>query len=217
MLSRVQSVKDSEPISESQEWPNGKQHVLDSSCSVYSGRLPKELFAQSDLFDQLWLLRPQQPQFIQMVGKRTEIPRRQLAVGADYAFSNQVSQAIQTPPLLKPFLEWARRDINPRMNGMLLNFYNGPDEYIGRHNDAHSVLFHGSPIVTITLGEARTFRMRPNRGKGFIDVPLPVGSFVVIPYHTNLNWKHEVPKSKKYKGRRISITIRAFTQGVVDP
>jgi len=192
-------------------------HALDSGYVIYTGWPPNELLVEADLFDRLWSLRPSGPQFVTMHGKPTEIPRRQLAVGADYPFSNQVSQAIPTPPILMPFLEWARREIDPRMNGQLLNFYDGPDEYIGQHNDAHDVLFEDSPIVTITLGEERKFRMRPNRGKRYIDIPFPAGSFIIIPYHTNLSWKHEIPKSTTYTGKQISITIRAFTQGVVDP
>ncbi len=194
-----------------------QRHALDDTNEIYSGLLPEELLAADDLFGRLWSLRLREPQFVIIFGEPVEIPRGQYAVGANYPFSNQVSRAVPTPPILNPFREWARQEIDPRMNGQLLNFYDGPDEYIGKHNDAHDVLFAGSPIVTIALGEGRKFRMRPNYGGGFVDFPFPVGSFILIPYNTNLNWKHEVPKSRKYRGRRISITIRAFKEGVVDP
>jgi hypothetical protein len=31
-----------------------------------------------------------------------------------------------------------------------------------------------------------------------------------MPYNTNLAWKHSVPKRACYRGRRISVTLRAF-------
>ena len=41
------------------------------------------------------------------------------------------------------------------------------------------------------------------------------GTVFILPYATNLVWKHGVPKSARYTGRRISVTLRAFTAGVV--
>ncbi len=32
----------------------------------------------------------------------------------------------------------------------------------------------------------------------------------VMSYATNLAWKHEVPKSARCRGRRISVAVRAF-------
>lgn len=198
---------------------NGKfeRYELDEANEVYTGPIPAEMVPNIELFEHLWAMRPQEPQFVVMFGVPTEIPRRQAAFGADYPFSGQVSHARPTPPILAPFRDWSRREIDPRLNGQLLNWYDGPDEYIGKHNDKDDVLFPGSPIVTITLGEERKFRMRPNKGKGYVDIAFPGNTFLLIPYHTNKTWKHEVPPSRRYRGRRISITIRAFTIGVVDP
>ena len=68
----------------------------------------------------------------------------------------------------------------------------------------------GSPIVTISFGEERTFRLRPWKGKGFTDFAATHGSVLVMPYETNLAWTHEVPARKKLEGKRISVTLRAF-------
>ncbi len=43
-----------------------------------------------------------------------------------------------------------------------------------------------------------------------MDFPAPDGTVFVMPYDTNLAWKHQVPKSAKSRGRRISVTLRAF-------
>ena len=69
----------------------------------------------------------------------------------------------------------------------------------------------GAPIVTISFGETRRFRLRPPKGQsGLLDFEAADGAVFVMPYDTNLAWTHEVPKEAKRRGRRISITLRAF-------
>lgn len=82
--------------------------------------------------------------------------------------------------------------------------------YIGRHRDSTRNMVEGAPIVTVSFGERRNFRLRPCKGKGFKDFPATDGTVFIMPYETNLAWTHEVPKSAKLRGRRISITFRAF-------
>ena len=53
---------------------------------------------------------------------------------------------------------------------MLLNWYDAAQRhYIGAHRDSTVGLVSGAPIVTISLGATRTFRLRPMRGKGFVE------------------------------------------------
>jgi alkylated DNA repair dioxygenase AlkB len=192
-----------------------QRRQLDADNHIYTGWLPNELIPDADLLEQIIAMRPIEQQFVQVRGL-VAIPKRQAAYGADYAFSGIVLKAVPTPPILKVFRDWAREEIDPRMNGLLLNWYDGPDEYIGDHNDEDKDLFAGSPIITIAFGEERKLRMRPNEGPGYKDFSFPHGSFILIPYSTNLHWKHEVPESRKYRGRRVSITGRCFSRGVVD-
>jgi len=70
-------------------------------------------------------------------------------------------------------------------------------------------MFAGSPVVTISLGTERTFRLRPWKGAGFRDFPASDRSVFVMSFETNLAWTHEIVKSPA-EGRRISITLRAF-------
>ena len=72
-------------------------------------------------------------------------------------------------------------------------------------------MIDGAPIVTISLGEERIFRLRPwKMASERVDFPAPDGTVFVLPYATNQRWTHEVPKQKRRTGRRISITLRAF-------
>ena len=109
--------------------------------------------------------------------------------------------------------QWARDVVDPRLNGLLVNWYDGAlGHYIGRHRDSEKGLLAGVPIVTISLGEERLMRFRSSRGKGKerYDHPVSPGAVVVVPLETNREWSHEVPKFKRWTGRRISISLRGF-------
>jgi alkylated DNA repair dioxygenase AlkB len=70
-----------------------------------------------------------------------------------------------------------------------------------------------TPIITISLGEERTFRLRSwpaKPGAKFIDSPAKNGTVFVMPWETNRVFTHEVPASTRNRGRQISITLRAF-------
>src|SRR5207244_7232756 len=96
--------------------------------------------------------------------------------------------------LLAPFLSWTREMIDQRLNGLLLNWYAADQShYIGAHHDDTRDLVDGTPIVTISLGDNRSFRLRLPRQKGFIDFEARHGSIFIMPWQTNLGVKHEIP------------------------
>lgn len=110
--------------------------------------------------------------------------------------------------------------LDQRLNGLLLNWYQGPDHHIGPHRDNTTDLVEGSPIVTISFGEQRTFRLEPvGRGdSSAVDFVTGEGTVLVLPWDTNQAWKHSVPSDpKRYRGRRISVTARAFQRGLLPP
>ncbi|MCB9758397.1 MAG: alpha-ketoglutarate-dependent dioxygenase AlkB [Alphaproteobacteria bacterium] len=183
-------------------FPLGDGHAL------AIGRLPDGLAPD---FEALWAVHPDDFHEITMGGRPVRTPRWQQAYGADYHYTGRVNRALPTPGLLQPLLAWAREAVDPRLNGLLLNWYDGAKgHYIGRHRDSIVGVVPETPIVTVSLGETRAFRMRPWRAPGFVDVEARDGSVIVIPWATNRAWTHEVPKAARYAGRRISVTLRAF-------
>jgi alkylated DNA repair dioxygenase AlkB len=187
-------------------------HVLDDGHHFYVGRLPSELCPDAAGFEVLWDLQPRAYDVIQMCGKPVPLPRRQRAYGKDYHFSGRTSEAKPIPGVLDPFLRWSRERIDDRLNGLLLNWYDGAlGHYIGPHNDEIMDLVPRAPIVTVSHGEERIFRLtHPEKAKR--DFLAEAGTVFVIPYDTNKAWKHSVPKRARYCGQRISITLRAFSQ-----
>jgi alkylated DNA repair dioxygenase AlkB len=192
------------------------KHDCGSGCAVLLGRLP-ELTPTEDVFDDLWRLHPDEFPQIRIRGQLVTIPRWQQAFGEDYRFSGQTSKAQPVPPMLAPLLQWSKEAIDARLNGLLVNWYDGRlDHYIGPHRDSTTDLEPGTPIVTISLGEERLFRLRKWKSKDSPPVDLVVtdGSVLIIPWETNLEFTHEVPRFARYRGRRTSVTLRAF-RGVV--
>jgi alkylated DNA repair dioxygenase AlkB len=190
-----------------------RRRPLDGRHAVFTGCVPEDLMLDAGGFEHMWAMHPADRPKVRVRGRGlVPIPRWQAAYGKDYGFAGIVLKSQPAPPELQRFLDWGRKEIDGRLNGILMNWYEGPEHYIGPHNDADDDLIEGSPIVTISYGENRKFRMRPNDGPGFIDFPAPPGEFFLIPYETNKSWKHEVPKSSKYRGRRLSVTMRAFQE-----
>lgn len=180
---------------------------LDETYSVSVGILPDSYRPD---FDTLWRLHPEQYHQISMHGRTVETPRWQQAYGRSYRYSRQVNHALPTPIEFTPYFELACQ-VDERFNGLLVNWYDGArGHYIGPHRDSRIDIVADSPFLSLSLGETRTFRFRPLGGKGYVDLSLTDRSLLLVPWHVNESWTHEVPRSKRFKGKRISLTFRAF-------
>jgi len=192
-------------------------HDLGDACLFHIGRLPDDLVWDDTTFESAWGMHPDEYHEIMIHGRLVKTPRWQQAYGADYHYTGRVNRALPVPPLLEPLFAWARQALDRRLNGLLLNWYDGElGHYIGAHRDSTENMVEGAPIVTVSFGEERNFRLRPWKGKGYQNFPATHGSVFVMPWATNLNFTHEIPKVARHPGRRISVTLRAFTTGVVE-
>ncbi len=186
-------------------------HDLRNAHTFWTGNLPVNLRFDSATFESLWQMHPPQFHEILMHGRVVKTPRWQQAFGMDYHYAGRVNRALPVPPLLDPLLAWAQGYIDERLNSILVNWYDGLlGHYIGRHRDSTREMIKGVPIVTVSFGEERIFRLRPYCGEGRRDFPALDGSVFVMSYETNLAWIHEVPRARKSSGRRISVTLRGF-------
>jgi alkylated DNA repair dioxygenase AlkB len=193
-------------------YPRFECKKLDEYHGLYCGRLPEEILPDEAGFEALWNMHPGEFHEISIHGRRVKTPRWQQAYGRDYHYTGRTNTALPVSDQLAPFLRWACEAIDPRLNGILLNWYDGSlGHYIGKHRDSIANMVHGAPIVTISLGAERIFRLRPWKSTGSpIDLAAINGAVIIMPFDTNLVWTHEVPKSARQLGRRISVTLRAF-------
>ena len=81
--------------------------------------------------------------------------------------------------------------------------------YIGPHSDNERQIEIGSPILAVSLGAERVFRIRADK-KIVLDLKMPDNSYVIMGGKMQQQFTHEVPKSKRVTERRISITFRKF-------
>jgi alkylated DNA repair dioxygenase AlkB len=191
-------------------------HDLGHGLHFLEGHVPNELRWNADGFQAAWDLHPAIRPSILIHGRRVQVPRWQQAYGEDYRFSGLTSPAEPVSPLIAPLLAWARQEVHPELNAILVNWYVGAEHYIGPHHDTTRRMLPGAPIVTVSFGEERVFRLSRGTGQGRVtrDFRTRDGTVFVIPRDTNDVWKHSVPKSARYTGRRISVTIRGFRTGV---
>lgn len=184
---------------------------------LYQGKLPKYLREYSDkVFDELWNCHPQDQGVVRMFGKLTKVPRFQQPYMKSYKFSGVNHQAIDLPDKFNPYLEWINKQKYHKYNGVLVNYYRNGDDYIGRHSDNESELAKGVPIVSISLGKTRTFRLRDKENNESIikDIKMPNNTYLIMAgkkFQTTI--KHEVIKEKYNEdedNRRINITFRVF-------
>ena len=184
---------------------------LDARDGLYQGRLPDSLIRDGAAFEALWSLHPAEFHEIRVHHRLVRTPRWQQAYGRNYVFSGTQSPALPIPESLAAIHDWCRATVDARLNGLLLNWYDGAlGHYISAHRDSRRNLVADVPIVTVSFGEQRVFRLRPWRGKGYTDLVARNGDVFLMPYATNLAWTHELPRFMRYRGRRISVTLRAF-------
>lgn len=164
-------------------------------------------------FNVLWDLRPSTRGTIKLFGKEHQVPRWQQSYEKNYFFSGMTRQSsTHTPKYFLDFLKVCQEKVSPKLNGILVNWYN-PDDYIGFHSDGEKNLVPEEPIVTLSLmenpSEFRKFKLKSDKHISK-DFQVAHGDILIMGGDTQKTHKHSVPKSTKYTSKRISITIRSF-------
>lgn len=190
-----------------------QRRVLRGGGLIWTGELSEARRVDEAGFEALWALHPETYHIIHIHGRQVETPRWQQAYGHDYRYTGNTNQALPLDALMEPMLAWCQAVIDARLNGLLFNWYDGQRRhYIGAHRDSTIGLIPGTPVVTISLGEARPWRLRPWKGSGFEDLDAVDNGVIILPWDTNQTYTHEVTAPAAAQGRRISITARAFEE-----
>lgn len=189
-----------------------RQNLQNNSWIDY-GILPESIQYN---FEELWNLHPEQYNQVKILGKIVETPRWQQTYGRSYNYTGMEHEALPIPQQLQPFLEYAQK-LYPEFvfNQILINWYQNGLHYIGAHSDNTKPLVKESPIVSISLGEERLFRIKDKQTKSTIkDIILKDKTVITMGGEFQTHYTHEVPKVSGKKGeqlsRRINITFRCF-------
>jgi len=183
-------------------------------------------------FDQAYELHPEERDTIKIYGKERKVPRWQQSYGRDYYFSGEMHEAKPLPDIFVPLVEEIHEKTGmPKPNQFLVNWYQDGSDYIGAHSDDERQMVRGprgeSTVYSLTLQEDpgnRIFRLKPKvpkkgalpeaerklLGKERIDIELKHGLVVMMGGLCQVQYKHQVPATKKTVGRRINVTMRWF-------
>lgn len=215
----VKTSKAPEPTNkkeEDSEENDPKVHWLDDESWIEQGRLPLDMTWD---FDKLWCLHPEEFGEVRYMGKIVKTPRWQQTYCRSYYYSGMMHEALALPAEFRVFLDWANglyRDWT--FNQVLVNWYLDGRHYISKHSDGERQIVPRSPIVSVSLGQSRCFRVR-RKGNApddevVFEVDMPDRSFLAMCGAMQEHFTHEVPKVNGAKGasmgRRINITFRVF-------
>lgn len=172
----------------------------------------------SNAVSQLWNLHPQDRRSISICGREVLLPRYIENYGIDYKFSGKMFRGVAAPPVLQTLIERLQPLVpcekGTMLNNCLVNWYEDGNHYIGPHCDNEDKLYTCSPVISLSVGATRTFRLNAKPSMKIpttdVDIKIQHGDLLVMGGNTQYTHYHSVPKTVKCKERRISITMRCM-------
>jgi alkylated DNA repair dioxygenase AlkB len=152
-----------------------------------------------------------------IAGKKVTLPRWTCAYGKyenmEFHFSRTVLMAEHEAdqPVLRELRKFIEEKLGIKCNFTYLNYYANNNDYIGWHSDDETDMRAQSPIVILSLGACREFKLRrKNDHEKQLSFDLTDNSLLVLNYPTNKYWEHSIPKEKSKVKPRCSLTFRSF-------
>lgn len=205
--------------------PENKEDKDDNGIDIVRGLSREQWFAR------IWELHPEKQGTIKMYGRDVLTPRFQQAYDMAIRFSGNTFEAKPLPDELRHCVKAMQAMLmNEQTNqsylrGALLNWYADGEQYIGPHDDSDKKFFPDSPVFSLSLGATRRFvftaktpkssslletDMKEKKKIERLELELQDGDLVVMGGTTQLTHKHALPKMKKCRDKRVSITMRCF-------
>jgi len=134
--------------------------------------------------------------------------RKTASYGKAYNYS-QISYPFQEfTPELKEIVELINSKVGFEPNNCLINYYLDGKSKMGFHSDQTDILFDGTGVGIVSIGEPRILRFRNIENREVTkDFELPSGSFIYMTNEIQDEWQHSIPKSDTENGR-MSLTFR---------
>lgn len=98
--------------------------------------------------------------------------------------------------------------LGTNFNTILMNVYKNGDDCIGFHKDNEKGWAPYTGFATLAFGAERDFLIKRIEDNETTVVSHTNGSVIHLPYPMNHNHLHSIPKRKKVKDTRISLTFR---------
>ena len=145
-----------------------------------------------------------------MFGREVTAPRLTACYGdpgRSYRYSGVTHPSAPWTPELRRAARTAGNRLGVSFNFVVANRYRSGADCIGWHADDERGL--GPVIASLSLGAARTFRVRRKDGGGrSVGLPLAHGDLVVMWGRFQRDFKHALPRSAGVVEERVSLTLR---------
>lgn len=171
--------------------------------------LPENLHISDEDLNEIWDICPTEYDTITLFGKTNNVPRYQKTFGIDYKFSGKVHTAIPIPSIFNKYIEYFSSKYSCEYNMILANWYVNGEHYIGMHSDDEKQIKKGSPIITLSFGDSRVFKIQHKKSKEIEKYTLKHNEYFVMGGNFQKEYRHGIPKQKN-KSKRVSLTFRCF-------
>lgn len=183
---------------------------------LIKSRIPPVVQLTTDEYKELWNEHPTTLGQIKRQGRVVTTQRYTQSYLNAYYYSGMNHEAkAELPKHVDRIKAWVDGLGYGEFNQVLINWYEHGNHYITAHADDESQLVPGSPIISLSFGAARTFRIHPiNGGKKVKDITLYDGDYIVMLSPMQTFYKHSIVKLTGIRaqliGSRINITFRQF-------
>lgn len=152
---------------------------------------------------------------IKIFGKEVNLPRLTAWYGDDgksYKYSGITMNPNPWLPSLLTIKKRIEQVVELNFNSVLANLYRHGQDYVSWHSDDEKELGKNPTIASVSFGATRRFLLRHKSNKDLetIDISLTHGSLLIMKGSTQHFWKHQVPKTAKFKTERINLTFRVI-------
>jgi alkylated DNA repair dioxygenase AlkB len=200
---------------------------------------PPELVEQPGLRLRLWsrwlpepdaiaeLLRQEVPwkqELITLWGRTHPLPRLTCWMGdpgCAYTYSGLRNRIEAWTPAVQRLKARVEAELGVRFNSLLLNRYRDGRDRLHWHADDEPELDPRAPIASLSLGSARSFRLRPRHapegGRAPLAFELGLGDLLVMDPPTQEHWLHQVPQRLRLNDERINLTFRVIRPEAIRP
>jgi alkylated DNA repair dioxygenase AlkB len=119
------------------------------------------------------------------------------------------------PAILRQICDLLSARYELGFDSVWVNLYRDGQDSVAWHGDRHRHAMTRPMVATVSLGARRKFQLR-HRGSSTISHTLMpgAGDLLVMGGECQNDWEHCVPKTARYVGARMSVTIRHSRPGV---
>ena len=126
-----------------------------------------------------------------------------------FKYSGQMLASQPLPDFLQEVLKRVNETLATDFNGILVNLYKDGNDSIGFHSDSEKDLAKGGTVASISLGAARTFKIKSKSGKmPEVSIKTVSGQLLVMSGDFQKEFKHGIPAESFVNNPRISLTFR---------